>query len=85
MNPLLHYLSLHQSRTFVDSPELARRREALREHERAASERRAQRRPDRIRQAVAVLMTRRQDDERELATGVPPSTPPARPIVPVSR
>jgi hypothetical protein len=66
MDPLLH-LALQMSRTPVDSPEAARRRETLREHDRAASERRAQRRRERVQQAVAFLSARRWRYDHQLA------------------
>jgi len=67
MDPLLHLLSLQMSRTPVDSPELARRRETLREHDRVARDRRTQRRRERVRQAIALLTARRWRCDHELA------------------
>jgi len=67
MEPLLHFLSLQMPRTFVDSPEVARRRETLRERDREARSRRAHRRRERVRQAVAVVTARRWRCDRELA------------------
>jgi hypothetical protein len=58
MDPRLH-LAMQISRAPVDSPELARRRETLREHDRAARARQAQRRRERVQQAVAFLTARR--------------------------
>jgi hypothetical protein len=67
MHPLLHYLSLQLPRTFVDSPELAHRTEVLRERDRVAGERRAQRRRERVRQAVDLMTARRLRCDRDLA------------------
>ena len=67
MDPLLHFVSLQMSRTVDDSPELARRREVLRDRDREAHSRRAQRRRERVRQAAAFLIARRSRCERELA------------------
>jgi len=66
MNPLLH-LALQMPRTPADSPEAARRREMLHEHDRAARARQAQRRRERVRQAVAFLTARRWRCDQELA------------------
>jgi hypothetical protein len=69
MDPLLHYFSLQLSRAVVDSPELARRRELLDKHARDRRERRAQRRRDRVRWTVALILPvgRRRGHNRELA------------------
>jgi hypothetical protein len=67
MDPILHHLSLQLPVTFVDSPELARRREVLREWDREASERRAQRRRERVRQAVDLMTARRWRRDCDLA------------------
>ncbi len=69
MDPLLHFFSLHMSRAAVDSPELARRRETLRDHDREARSRRSHRRRERVRQAVAFLTARRWRGDREAASG----------------
>ena len=66
MNPLLH-LALQMSRTPVDSPGADRRREILREHNRVARARQAQRRRKRVRQAVVFLAARRWRCDQELA------------------
>jgi hypothetical protein len=67
MDPRHHLLYLQLSRTFVDSPELARRRETLRRRDSEASEQRAKRRRERVRQGVALLTARRWRGDRELA------------------
>jgi hypothetical protein len=51
----------------VDSPELANRKAMLRERDLALAERRAQRRRERVLQAVAVMTARRWRSGRELA------------------
>ena len=66
MDPLLH-LALQMSRTPIDSPEAARRRETLREHDLVARSRQAQRRRERVRQAVAFLTAGRWRFDHELA------------------
>ncbi len=68
MHPLFYYLSLQLSRPLVDSPELARRREVLREFDRAERTRRARRRRERVRRAVALTSMRR---HRELGSSSP--------------
>lgn len=70
MDPLLHLLSLQMSRTLVDSPELARRREILRNHDHDARTRRVHRRRERMRQAIALVTARRWRRRRELAGSV---------------
>ncbi len=67
MHPLFYYLSLQLSRPLVDSPEIARRREVLREFDRAESKRRAHRRRERLRRAVALTSVRRARCDSELA------------------
>jgi hypothetical protein len=67
MDPLLHYLCLQTHSTFADSPEAARRRETLREHERDSRLRRAQRRQARVRVAVALATVRGWRYDGELA------------------
>lgn len=67
MHPLLHFVSLETSRRFVDSPELARRRETLRAREGDVRSRRARRRRERVRNAVAFLTARQWRADRELA------------------
>ncbi len=66
MDPLLHYFALRMSSTFVDSPQLARQRETLREHERKARSQRATRRRERIWQAATLLTAHRWRSAREL-------------------
>lgn len=67
MDPLLHFISLQMSRTLEDSPEVARRREFLHEHRLATHTRRAYRRRERARQAVALVTRRGRRWHRELA------------------
>ena len=67
MDPLLHLVSLQMSRTPGDAPEAARRRENLLERDRAVRARRAERRRERVWQAVALLTARRWRCDHELA------------------
>jgi hypothetical protein len=55
MDPLLHLFFQQQRRPFSDSPALARRREALGEHDRERRSARAHRRRERVRRAVALV------------------------------
>ncbi len=66
MDPLFHYLSLRLSSTFVDSPELARQRETLRQLDREARSLRANRRRKRIWRAVTLVTAHRWRSAREL-------------------
>jgi hypothetical protein len=66
MDPLYHLIDMQLSRATAASPELARRRKALREHDRAAGGRRARRRRERLWRA-AILTARRWGYARGLA------------------